>query len=167
MRIAKEIALRNFGHLSRLQRAWSMMLQVTIGFGYRPLRALWWIGAFVLLGTILFEWGYHAGLVTPTEEGAYKTFVKTGDAPPHYPSFNPFVYSLENFLPVVVLYQDQYWRPNARHTIRRKMRRVNDRLDGSSRPSRLLRSYLWLHILAGWMITPLLFAGLSGLVRPD
>jgi hypothetical protein len=167
VRIAKEVALRNYGHLTRLQKWWSVMLQVTIGFGYRPLRALWWIGAFVLVGTVLFAWGYRAGLVTPTEESAYQTFVKTGEAPPHYPLFNSFVYSLENFLPVVVLYQDQYWRPNARHTTRGRVRRASDRLDSSSLPSKLLRSYLWLHILAGWMITPLLFAGLSGLVRPD
>jgi len=34
-------------------------------------------------------------------------------------------------------------------------------------PARLLRWYLWLHILAGWTVTPLLFAGLSGLLRND
>ena len=30
----------------------------------------------------------------------------------------------------------------------------------------LLRWYLWFHVLAGWTLTPLFFAGLSGLVRP-
>jgi len=167
VRVAKEIALRHFGNLSTMQRAWSIMLQLTIGFGYHPLRALWWIGAFVALGTALFGWGYRSGLITPTDERAYTAFVETAEAPPHYPSFNPFVYSLENFLPVVVLYQDQYWRPNARHSIRGRVRSASDPLDAHSLPSRLLRAYLWLHILAGWVITPLLFVGLSGLVRPD
>jgi len=32
---------------------------------------------------------------------------------------------------------------------------------------RMLRWYLWMHILAGWTITPLLFAGLAGLLRND
>ena len=32
---------------------------------------------------------------------------------------------------------------------------------------RLLRWYLWFHILAGWVLTPLLFAGLSGLIRVE
>jgi hypothetical protein len=32
-------------------------------------------------------------------------------------------------------------------------------------PARMLRWYLWIHILAGWTITPLLFAGLAGLLR--
>lgn len=167
VRIAKEIAQRRFGHMSRLQRAWSLMLQVTIGFGYRPLRALWWIGGFVGFGTLLFGWGYRLRIITPTEERAYDHFVTTGEAPPYYPVFNPLIYSLENFLPVVELHQDKYWRPNARHTARGKVKMRGQPLDASALPSRILRAYLWVHILAGWTITPLLFAGLSGLVRPD
>ena len=165
--IAKQIALRRFGHQSRFERAWSLMLEVTIGYGYRPLRALWWIAAFVLLGTILFGWGHRLRIITPTEEAAYREFVASGEAPPHYPVFNPLVYSLENFLPVVELHQDKYWRPNPRHTVAGRATRSGEPRDSSSAPSRLLRYYLWLHILAGWTITPLLFAGLSGLVRPD
>jgi hypothetical protein len=167
VRIAKEIAQRRFGHESGPQRAWSLMLQYTIGFGYQPLRALWWIAGFVGLGTILFGWGYRMRIITPTEEGAYREFVASGEAPPHYPMFNPIVYSLENFLPVVELHQDKYWRPNPRHSVRGRTKREGEPGDASSIPSRLLRWYLWLHILAGWTITPLLFAGLSGLVRPD
>ena len=117
VRIAKEIAQRRFGHESLAQRAWSLMLQYTIGFGYQPLRALWWIAGFVGLGTILFGWGYRMRIITPTEEAAYREFVASGDAPPHYPVFNPLVYSLENFLPVVELHQDKYWRPNPRHRV--------------------------------------------------
>jgi hypothetical protein len=167
VRIAKEIAQRRFGHESIPQRAWSVMMQVTIGFGYKPLRALWWIAGFVGLGTILFGWGYRMRIITPTEEAAYREFVARGDAPPHYPVFNPIVYSLENFLPVVELHQDKYWRPNVRHRVPGKSKPGVGSRDSSSIPSRLLRWYLWLHILAGWTITPLLFAGLSGLVRPD
>ena len=118
MRIAKEIAQRRFGHESLPQRAWSVMMQVTIGFGYQPLRALWWIAGFVGLGTLLFGWGYRMRIITPTEEAAYREFVASGEAPPHYPVFNPLVYSLENFLPVVELHQDKYWRPNPRHSVR-------------------------------------------------
>jgi hypothetical protein len=167
VRIAKEIAQRRFGHESQPQRMWSLMLQYTIGFGYQPLRALWWIAGFVGLGTILFAWGYRMRIITPTEEAAYREFVTSGDAPPHYPVFNPFVYSLENFLPVVELHQDKYWRPNVRHRVQGKAKRDGEARDASPLPSRLLRYYMWVHILAGWTITPLLFAGLSGLVRPD
>ena len=167
MRIAKEIAQRRLGHESIAQRAWSLMLEYTIGFGYQPLRALWWIAGFVGLGAILFGWGYRMRIITPTEEAAYREFVASGEAPPHYPVFHPLVYSLENFLPVVELHQDKYWRPNPRHSVRGRTKRDGDAAEASSLPSRLLRYYLWVHILAGWTITPLLFAGLSGLVRPD
>ena len=167
VRIAKEIAQRRLGHESIAQRAWSLVMQSTIGFGYVPLRALWWIVGFVGLGAILFGWGYRMRVITPTEESAYREFVATGEAPPHYPVFHPLIYSLENFLPVVELHQDKYWRPNPRHAVSGRATLVGESPDASSLPSRLLRYYLWLHILAGWTITPLLFAGLSGLVRPD
>jgi hypothetical protein len=167
VRIAKEVAQRRLGHETLAQRAWSLVMQSTIGFGYVPLRALWWIAGFVGLGTILFGWGYRMRIITPTEEAAYREFVATGEAPPHYPVFNPLVYSLENFLPVVELHQDKYWRPNPRHSVSGRTTRTGEIRDPSSIPSRLLRWYLWMHILAGWTITPLLFAGLSGLVRPD
>jgi len=167
VRIAKEIAMRRHGNLSWFQRAWNLMLEVTIGYGYKPLLALWWIAGFVVLGAVLFRWGYYMRIITPTEEAAYREFVASGEAPPHYPVFNPFVYSLENFLPVVELHQDKYWRPNPRHGVRGRVTLAGEPLDSSSLPSRFLRWYLWIHILAGWTITPLLFAGLSGLVRPD
>jgi hypothetical protein len=152
--IAQRQAQRQFGNLGRLERIWNLLLQVTIGYGFRPLRALWWILGFVLLGTALFGAGYRMKIITPTEANAYGKFAETGSAPGHYPPFNAFVYSLENFLPVVDLHQGEYWRPNP------------GLLDSGTVPASLLRWYLWLHILAGWTLTPLLFAGLSGLIRP-
>ncbi len=157
--IAKEEARRRDPTLGVGPRAWNLMLGLTIGYGYRPLRALWWIGGFVLLGSILFTLGHRARIVTPIEETAYYVFLDSGAAPPHYPSFHPFMYALENFLPVVDLHQGEYWRPNPLH-------RVGGGTLGTL-PDRLLLWYLWFHILAGWALTPLLFAGLSGLVRPD
>jgi hypothetical protein len=140
-------------------------LRVTIAYGYRPLRALWWILGFVLLGALLFRWGYRAGLIAPTEESAYHAFIESGAPPRHYPPFSSLVYSLENFLPVVDLHQGTYWRPNPHHqpsNRRRSPKWANDTFS-----ARLLRWYLWIHILAGWTITPLLFAGLAGLLRAD
>ncbi len=163
--IARETALTDYGGMPLSQHIWRTILRVTIGYGYRPLRAVWWIFVFVTLGTALFGWGYSAHLITPTDAGAYESFCADGEPPPHYPPFSSFVYSLENFLPAVDLHQGTYWRPNPRH------RRTGDRpmAGGDSlretMPARLLRGYLWLHILAGWTITPLLFAGLAGLLR--
>jgi hypothetical protein len=163
--IAKEDAITSYGHLGLTDRIWKDILWITIGYGYRPLRALWWILGFVITGAILFRWGYMERLITPTEEGAYQVFVHSGAPPSHYPPFSSFVYSLENFLPVVDLHQGTYWRPNPHHTSLGKTRLLRRRTDASTFPARILRGYLWLHILAGWTITPLLFAGLAGLLR--
>ena len=162
--IAREDALTKFGTGGFGERLWRLILDAVLGYGYRPLRAIWWILLFVLTGTVLFRRGYVLRTITPTEADAYEVFVKTGEPPPHYPPFNSFVYSLENFLPVVDLHQGEYWRPNPRHSATRG--------DRSGRPgdaflAPVLRWYLWLHILAGWTITPLLFAGLAGLLRND
>ena len=163
--IAREDAVTRFEQLSFGRRLWLLALDGIIGYGYRPLRAVWWILGFVMVGAGLFRWGYRERVITPTEERAYEAFVKTGDPPPHYPPFSPLVYSLENFLPVVELHQGEYWRPNPRH--RRAQGRHRPRWTDETFPARMLRWYLWLHILAGWTITPLLFAGLAGLLRND
>ncbi len=165
--IARENAMTKYGGLSLGPRLWREGLRATIGYGYRPLRALWWIAGFVATGTLLFGWGYRAGLITPTAADAYDKFCREGAPPPHYPPFSGFVYSLENFLPVVDLHQGAFWRPNPLHqpAANAAARAADD--PRSAIPARLLRGYLWLHILAGWTITPLLFAGLTGLLRND
>ncbi len=163
--IARQNALTRYGEMSLATWLWHEALRVTIGYGYRPLRALWWILGFVMLGTLLFRWGYEARLITPTEENAYRAFVGSGAPPRHYPPFSSFVYSLENFLPVVDLHQGAYWRPNPYHHPANPNRRLT--WAGETISARVLRWYLWIHILAGWTITPLLFAGLAGLLRSD
>jgi hypothetical protein len=165
--IAKEVALRRNGHLGVGEKIWNYVLEVTIGYGYRPLRALWWILGFVLFGAAVFRFGYRALVITPTDEVAYEAFVRSGHPPVHYPRFNPLIYSLENFLPVVDLHQDSYWRPNVFHAIGGKLRHPTNGFPRGGFAARIIQAYLWLHVLAGWMITPLLFVGLSGLVRPD
>ncbi len=165
--VAKQEVLRRDGGLGRMERAWNLMLDMTIGYGYRPLRALWWIAGFVIFGTVLFGLGYRARIVTPTDEAAYREFVESGIAPPHYSPFHAFVYALEHFLPVVELSQGEYWRPNPRRATKGRSRLLRSDFDFGLVPGRLLRWYLWFHILAGWTLTPLLFAGLSGLVRPE
>jgi hypothetical protein len=162
--VAREDAITRFEKFGLAHSLWRLALDGIIGYGYRPLRALWWILGFVALGTTLFRWGYRARVITPTEERAYESFIKTGEPPPHYPPFNSLVYSLENFLPVVDLHQGEYWRPNPLH---RRARDRPARWTDETFPARLLRWYLWVHILAGWTITPLLFAGLAGLLRND
>jgi hypothetical protein len=160
--IAQRVAQRREGGLRWSARIWNLMLQMTIGYGFVPARALWWILGFVVFGTVLFGWGYSQRVISPTEEAAYESFMKSGTTPPHYPPFNAFVYSLENFLPVVELHQGEYWRPNPSHG---GEGHLHSRGEGHGYAGTLLRWYLWIHILSGWILTPLLAAGLSGLIH--
>jgi hypothetical protein len=127
-----------------------------IDYGYQPLRALWLIAAFVILGTLLFRYGYHRHWVIPTDHGAYEMFRKTGTPPVDYQSFNSFVYSLETFVPLIDLHQATYWLPNA-----------NSQAEGSEKSysGQVLRWYLWIHIVLGWVFTSMLLAGLTGLIK--
>lgn len=67
-------------------RAWSWLQEITVGYGYRPLRATAWLAAFLILGTLVF------GLHHPPP------FAAT----PH-PAFNPFIYTLDLLVPLVSL----------------------------------------------------------------
>jgi hypothetical protein len=65
-------------------RAWSWLQEVTVGYGYRPLRAGAWLVAFLAIGTLIF------GLRHPPALAGV----------PH-PGFNPLIYSLDLLVPLV------------------------------------------------------------------
>ncbi|HET6422650.1 MAG TPA: hypothetical protein VFG20_03140, partial [Planctomycetaceae bacterium] len=76
-----------------------------------------------------------------------------------YPKFNAIIYSLDVFAPFTYLHQANYWVPNPTRGERIRLG------FWSPRPGELLRVYLWLHVVAGWLLTSLLVAGLTGLVQ--
>jgi hypothetical protein len=73
-------------HLPRYRQAWSWLQEVTVGYGYRPLRACAWLAAFLALGTLVF--GLHH---PPPLAGA-----------PH-PAFSPLIFSVDLLVPLVNL----------------------------------------------------------------
>ena len=70
--------------LPRYRQAWSWLQEITVGYGYRPLRAAAWLAAFLGTGTLVF--GLHH---PPPLSGA-----------PH-PAFNPLIYTLDLLVPLV------------------------------------------------------------------
>ncbi len=161
--IAKNEDRAKLTKLTWSEKCWYRVLGPMIGYGYRPLNALWGVLLFVALGWVLFGSGYWGGLVTPQSESAYvKRSVSTPEASAEgrelsdvYPRFNFLVYSVDTFVPLIDLHQAKYWLPNANlgHEL------LNIKAGG------LLRFYLWIHITMGWALTMLLVAGLTGLVR--
>ncbi len=64
---------------------------------------------------------------------------------PEYPTFNSFWYSLDTFIPIVGLHQEEFWLPN------------------DTSPTAKL--YLHFHITLGWLFVTLGLAGIVGLVN--
>jgi hypothetical protein len=71
--------------------------------------------------------------------------------------FSPLAYSVDAFLPILNLHQEDYWLPNATKN--------SDAYWCYFQCGRVLRWYLWFHIGIGWIFTTLFVAGLSGLIR--
>lgn len=67
---------------------------------------------------------------------------RTGEAPDFY----SLAYSVDALLPVINLHQEEYWAPQD---------------EGWN------RTYLWIHIAAGWALTTLIALGLTSLVRKE
>ncbi|MEV4254799.1 hypothetical protein AB0J52_16740 [Spirillospora sp. NPDC049652] len=76
-------------------RAWSLVQDVTVGYGYRPWRAAAWVVFFLAIGTTVFSLDHPAPLKK--------------DEAPH---FNPFVYTLDLMLPLVTLGQKYAFNPD-------------------------------------------------------
>jgi hypothetical protein len=75
-------------------RAWGVLQDITVGYGYRPRRALAWIGLLLATGSVVFS------VVPPPALQA--------DAAPH---FNGIIYTLDLLLPVVNLGQKGAFNP--------------------------------------------------------
>jgi hypothetical protein len=75
-------------------RLWSLLQEVTVGYGYRPLRAVWLLLCLLTTGTALFTaW-------PPTAVGDGKA-----------PDFQPAIYALDLLLPLVDLGQERSYAP--------------------------------------------------------
>lgn len=75
-------------------RVWGTLQDVTVGYGYRPLRAAGWLLALLVVGTVL-----HTSLhPEPVEDPA--------------PAFQPVIYTLDLLLPIVDLGQERAFQPS-------------------------------------------------------
>jgi hypothetical protein len=137
-------------------RLWSKILDATIGYGYRPGKALKWLAGVVLFGFVFYVLGYYARDITPTDKNAYDTFRTICQVPPHYERFHALIYSIENTLPFVRFGQIDRWQadPNPRVLVQVIF-------------SGALRWFRWIQILCGWILSTLFIAGVTGIVRRD
>ncbi|MGH3374587.1 MAG: hypothetical protein ACRDP6_07600 [Actinoallomurus sp.] len=91
--LAKQRARR--GYLSPISRTWGVLLDWTVGYGYRPWISGLWLALLVALGTVVFS--LHHPL----------TIRQAGERP----HFHAFVYTLDLMLPLETFGQRSAWDP--------------------------------------------------------
>ncbi len=185
VQVARARALRRYGKIGWLAYCKNLLLDLTIGYGYHPFKAFYWSLLFVLVGWAVFAMAAQAGLMQRTNRlqgqlpsGAAELTLDREEA------FSPLVYSLDTFLPLVGLSQREYWRPQAgrrggcglvpgRFLVGWPVVRCTPALAGGGATGWFtlsgwaVRAYRWMQILAGWLLTALFLAGVSGVVRRE
>jgi hypothetical protein len=120
-------------------RAWSWLFRVTFGYGHKPARALWWVVVPILAAALISAQTYRQGQMAPNsavilasaEWAAAMTdpracpVVKAPDcltpaelwlansrAQVDWETFNPGLYALDLYVPVLDLGQAAAWAPS-------------------------------------------------------
>jgi hypothetical protein len=153
--IAKEDSWRTFGRMTAGEKVWTWLLRTVIGYGYKISRAFYLAGAVVVFGwavILILMWLGGNGIMRPTKMESE-----------NYAPLNLPMYSLDVFLPVINLRQKDYWWPDANKRCDYEIAGHSDKWACGS----FLRVYLWFQVLVGWVLTTLVVAGLTGLVRRD
>jgi hypothetical protein len=104
----------------------------------------------LVLGWLVFGNAGAKGALAPTDAAAYEAFTTGRPMPAAYPVLNPFIYTLENALPLVKLGQDDKWAPDRRHAPRTPFTGYW-----------FLMWSRWILILSGWFQATVLAAALS------
>lgn len=146
---AKQKDLRSRGNLSRAAYAWNLFLGITVGYGYQVWRALVISLIVIIIGAGIFELAFQNKVMIPVRDKP-PNYVAGMPCPRNVPCFEPLVYSVDVFLPILDLRQDSYWLPI-----------------GPGPYELFYRIYFWMHIIIGWVLTTVGVAGLTGLVKKD
>jgi hypothetical protein len=157
--IQKQVDLRKSGQLGLRARLWNLMLGFFVGHGYQPGRAALFALLVIAAGTYVFERAKQDGAMESTDRA-----VNTSASPSADPQFNPIVYSLDVFLPIIDLHQEDEWLPNnVAPTGRLEQLSEWLRIPGEW----FYWTYTWLHISLGWILTTFIVAALTGLIKKD
>jgi hypothetical protein len=90
----------------------SNLFEASIGYGYRPIWAIYYSLILGSLGWIIYRRSYLAGSMVPTDKDAYAEFRKSRTLPHNYPHLSPVIFSIETSLPLVKLGQADKWQPD-------------------------------------------------------
>jgi hypothetical protein len=121
-------------------RGWSRLLEATVGYGFRPWLVLRWLALVYLIGLAVFFVAWNAGGLQPTTQ------------PPRV--FALGWYALDVLVPFLDLGQQDAWLPTP-----------------AAFPAPawgwIVVGWYWTTILAGWVLSTIAVAGLTGALRRD
>jgi hypothetical protein len=161
--IEKNRERRRFTRFPRQDWWWYNFFGRTIGYGYKPFRALVASLAMVLIGATLFAWAFSHDLISPTKETTEQKRISSQVVnhkrhfAEDYNVFNPVIYSLEQFIPFLKLDEASNWQPNPN--------RGENIWYSTVTQGQFVRYYLWFHICIGWILTSLWVGAVTGLVK--
>jgi len=141
-------------------------LDVTIGYGYKSMRAIYGLVLISMIGTCFYFLGFQIGSVLPTDRDNYSTFTKNRNISAGYERFHVFAYSVENAFPLVKFGIQDKWGPSP------DIQAPPDKPVGweakylrSVISPTFLRWFRWGQIAAGWFLTTFFVIGVTGLIR--
>lgn len=103
-----KLEARKHRHVSREMRIIFAWLEEA------PQRIGWFVALTLLLFSAIFWKAGAKGALAPTEKDAYEAFIAGRPMPAAYPPLNPFIYTVDNALPLAKLGQDDKWAPDQR-----------------------------------------------------
>jgi hypothetical protein len=150
--IKEQWELRQQGRLGISARAWNWFLYITVGYGYRAWFSIVWAVVVVAIGAAVFQ---YATFLRATNAKVSAPVVAAGTAPQKQPGEgaasklpHPVLYSIDVFLPFADIDQKKTWK-------------LDDKGDF------FLAYQVWylFEEIAGWVLTALLAAAATGLLK--
>lgn len=149
--IAKRIENRRKSNIGWVRSLFDfLLLDLPVRYGYRPWRAIF-IGILVcVLAGWHFDKEFRAGRISPSDgdvivrlAGTDITSKEAEQVRELYPTFYPYTYAIDLFLPIIDLGQERFWIPIGH----------------------LNWAIKWSTILLGWYLTTLFVSSFTGLLR--
>ena len=158
-------------NISRWNKFKRQLWEITTGYNYRLRRMLATSAFIVVVGATVFGAANHYGYIVPHQpvvlnltqdqkalkdrecESKKRPTEVVECLLPEHPPFQPFIYSMDIFIPLFNLHQEPYWYPKPSANAHIAWRFI-------------LPVWYWFEIFMGWILTSLLVLTITGLLRP-
>jgi len=154
---------------------WNFVQGALVDYGYRPGKAIMYLFGVIALGSVIFHMAARNGIMAPTHPLIFKEVGKSipkacadnwvyfpedikakceAAIPSEYSEFNALMYSVDLALPIVNFRMENDWSPRVVTT---KGKRYW--------PGWWARTWEWLQITAGWLLSLLFVSAIGGIIR--